>query len=42
MYKYGMNDVMKIVEDKKEKTTEELLRQYSLNKISNVTIKQNE
>jgi predicted membrane protein len=34
MYKYGMNDITKTMEDKKEKITEELSRQYSLNKIS--------
>jgi hypothetical protein len=34
MYKYEMHDIMRTVEDKKEKITEELSRQYSLNKIS--------
>jgi Glu-tRNA(Gln) amidotransferase subunit E-like FAD-binding protein len=34
MYKYGMNDITKTMKDKKEKITEELSRQYSLNKIS--------
>jgi hypothetical protein len=33
-YKYGMNDITKTIEDRKEKITEELSRQYSLNKIS--------
>jgi hypothetical protein len=34
MYKYGMTDITKTMEDRKEKITEELSRQYSLNKIS--------
>jgi hypothetical protein len=34
MHKYVMNDIMKTLEDKKEEITEELSKQYSLNKIS--------
>jgi hypothetical protein len=34
MYKYGMKDILKTMEDKKGEIAEELSRQYSLNKIS--------